>query len=350
MHLIFCHSSSIVITMDIRKYLVRIDRNGQRTPLQYERDVNPPTSDRKGRLRTASNRKAPYTSRVRRPLIESDKQYILDLGQKDLGARECSVCRMLYERGDVIDEKHHQTYHDAFVNGIRLNEWKLERILLYMDDVSRILCVLPTDPKHMLNKVDELLRMSDRELGIGVTIDQMSRDFMYLLYVTPRRRVAGLVVGERIQQASRVVCEEPLTVSTQLEPAEVGVSRLWVHHNHRGNGIATILVDVLRANLYRECIVPRSKVAFSDPTTDGKDFAKKYTKQDDFLVYTFITWSITLCFTYTHTYTHSANLLSYFDFKSSHTRFFLIVSRSFCDFFLIMLTQRNLHKFFVFYP
>jgi N-acetyltransferase len=298
--------------MDIRKYLVRIDSNGQRTPLQYERDATstditprrrPRRSHHSGhgsgctsgadsggerRAGLGSNRKAPY-ARPKRPLIESGKQYILDLGQKDIGARECSVCKMLYERADVTDEKHHQAHHDAYVNGIRLNEWKFERILMYMDDGARVSCVLPSDPKHMRNKVDELLRLSDRELGIGVPLDQMSRDFMYLMYVTSRRRVAGFVVGERIRQAARLVCEDPLSVSTDLETAEVGVSRLWVHHSYRGQGIATVLVDVLRANLYRERIVARRHVAFSDPTTNGKDFAKKFTDDQHFLVYAFAT-------------------------------------------------------------
>ena len=77
-----------------------------------------------------------------------------------------------------------------------------------------------------------------------------------------------------------------LQVSGQLEAASIGISRMWVLPGHRRKGIARALVDCARSHLVFAHIPPRSAVAFSAPTPAGRAFARRYTQQDDFYVYT----------------------------------------------------------------
>jgi pyridoxine/pyridoxamine 5'-phosphate oxidase len=65
----------------------------------------------------------------------------------------------------------------------------------------------------------------------------------------------------------------------QSDPARkvscpIGVLRLWVAAVHRRRGIATAAVDAARHN--EPGMVPRCRVAFSEPTDAGLVFATKY--------------------------------------------------------------------------
>ncbi|RWS03971.1 N-acetyltransferase ESCO2-like protein [Dinothrombium tinctorium] len=226
------------------------------------------------------------STRRRVPLLKSNDQYAIDAGQRDFDASRCKMCNMLYTVGEITDEKHHADYHDMFVNGLRFSGWKKERVYKYLDDGSRVIAVLSKDPKFMLKKLDDLFKIADLELNINVNIQSSVRDSsLYLIYVTLDGRIAGFVAAEGIQEASQLVAEDSMTVSTESVPATCGVSRLWVHPNYRRQGIATVLLDVLRANFLKDSIIKREDLAFSDPTVNGKDFAKKYTGKSRFLIY-----------------------------------------------------------------
>eukprot|EP00667_Euglena_gracilis_P012914 EG_transcript_13294 len=64
-----------------------------------------------------------------------------------------------------------------------------------------------------------------------------------------------------------------------------GISRIWVHSCARRRGIATILVEVARKHLVYGFEFPPSQVAFSQPTRDGKLFARTYTGTEQLMVY-----------------------------------------------------------------
>ena len=263
----------------------------------------------------------------RLPLVESKTQYAIDAGQWDFDGTTCKECRMVYTKGEVTDEKHHSEYHNLYSRGLRWSNWKNERCWgvheVYGPDgciqsLQKVIAILPSDPKVWLNKVDSLFTVADRELGINCNLFDCKKDSsVYLVLVSrkvtavtseaaaaavettpsgrikkPDERVAGFLAAEGIKAAGRLVSENPLCISTLEEPASVGVARIWVHHDFRRQGVATKLLDTLRANFLSKVqsppvdrILKREEVAFSDPTNEGLLFAKKFTGQDKFLVY-----------------------------------------------------------------
>lgn len=295
-----------------------------------------PTSGVKRPLKTYAKTegKAVKKSRKKMPFIDSNEQYAIDAGQKDFDASRCKTCHMIYTKGEVTDEKHHADYHETFTKGIRWSQWLKppERVLRYSSTenrIERVVAVLPSDPKSWLKKVDSLFSIADRELGINMSLfDCIKSSSVYLILVsthvntlqttpsscgqkraspsingrnsplTPVRktkdeRVAGFLAAEGIQEANRLVSENPLAICTEFEPAVVGVTRLWVRHEFRKSGVATKLLDTLRANYLKltkssgdsERILKKEEIAFSDPTDDGLIFAQKYTTQKKFLVF-----------------------------------------------------------------
>lgn len=204
---------------------------------------------------------------------------------------------MLYTVGEIVDEHHHSKYHESFMKSLKFN-WQNPRILKIFDDYSMIVAVRPGDPKFMLKKVDELFSVADMELGIRVNLEaSMKPSSMYLLYIQAvgvkqtskstslDKRIAGFTAAEEITIGSPLVSENPLSVSTSSKEAEIGINRLWVHPNYRKQGIATHLLDVLRANFIKDKIVLRSKMAFSDATATGIEFAKRYAGTPNFLIF-----------------------------------------------------------------
>lgn len=68
-------------------------------------------------------------------------------------------------------------------------------------------------------------------------------------------------------------------------PAVCGVRGLWVSRSERRKGIATKLLDAMRKTFCLGYILEPCQCAFSQPTSDGKDFAASYCQKDSFLIY-----------------------------------------------------------------
>lgn len=54
----------------------------------------------------------------------------------------------------------------------------------------------------------------------------------------------------------------------------IGILRFWVVEKYRRQGLATILIDAARH--HEEEVIPKTMVAFSEPTEDGMNFATHY--------------------------------------------------------------------------
>ena len=265
---------------DLRNYFPVFERKAQ-------------TSDKKLKpLRSVGQKrsKSVTRNRVKRKLslFSASDQYALDFGQKDFDSKRCKTCNMLFTIGEVVDERTHEEYHDMFVNSLKFNGWKQEDVVAVYED-GRIIRVVPQNkPKYMLKKVDELFKVADIELGINVDLQSsLKSSSVFLLFATKTKRIAGFVAAERIKWANQLISEEPFIASTQNISAECGVARIWTHPNFRRQKVATRLLDTLRANFTLGKLVDKSQLAFSDPTINGKDFAKNYTKRNDFLVYSY---------------------------------------------------------------
>jgi len=110
-----------------------------------------------------------------------------------------------------------------------------------------------------------------------------------LLYISAAS-VAGVLVGHPLTQAF-AVCPDAssdgaLCCSPQAQAATVGVRAIWVHAQHRRKGVASTLLDALRAVVLPGAVVlPRNGIAFSPPTPQGRALAEQYTHTREFLVY-----------------------------------------------------------------
>lgn len=234
---------------------------------------------------SASKRTRPSPSRKK--LFSSSEQYFLDFGQKDFEAYKCAVCGMMYNRGELEEERTHDNYHDKFVNSIKVHDWKYAQVVAQFLD-GHVLRVVATSPAYMLRKVNELFEVADMELGIHQDVrSSISATTVVLIFVSQHKRIAGFVAAEGIVAANRLISDQPtLLASTDDEPATVGIARIWTHPNYRRQRIATRLLDTLLAHFQPDqAPVSREVLAFSDPTLLGNNFAKKYFHTEHFLIY-----------------------------------------------------------------
>ena len=61
--------------------------------------------------------------------------------------------------------------------------------------------------------------------------------------------------------------------------ATLGVRQIWVHNGFRRKSVARSLVDAARKSFIFGSVVMRSHTAFSQPTTDGLNFALAYSQE-----------------------------------------------------------------------
>jgi N-acetyltransferase len=118
--------------------------------------------------------------------------------------------------------------------------------------------------------------------------------FQHYLYLR-KNKIIGCLIAEQIKYGNLVHFDELEDTQTtaetiqeyslEKEKAICGISKLFVFENYRKQKIAYQLVETARMNLIYGFEIPKDQIAFSQPTLDGKIFALKYFKKDDFLVY-----------------------------------------------------------------
>ncbi|KAI2805435.1 hypothetical protein RDWZM_008707 [Blomia tropicalis] len=272
------------------KYHPIFDRRWQSTIKERESNSDSTSSSsskcKPVRSKSNGNRTKPYSSSSRKKLFKWNDQYFLDCGQKNFDPIRCKTCNMVYTIGTVEDEKTHQDYHDTFINGIKYRQWKNEDIMAQYED-GRIIRVMPSSPHYMLKKMDELFKVADIELGVNVDLkSSITSTSQFFVFITKSsKRFAGFAFVERIATANWLISEEPLTSSTVDVPAECGVSRLWIQPAFRRKRIATRLLDTIRNHFIAGSVISKDKLAFSDPSPCGNEFAKAYMQSNRFLIY-----------------------------------------------------------------
>ncbi|XP_022258606.1 N-acetyltransferase ESCO2-like [Limulus polyphemus] len=119
--------------------------------------------DKSGTKSPATRKASPRIKPRVRYSTKGDKkeQLIIDAGQRELGARQCPTCNMVYMIGEPQDEKCHSSYHDMFISRLKFPGWKKERVLGAFID-GRVIMVLPTDSSFMVKKVEEIRQFVDR--------------------------------------------------------------------------------------------------------------------------------------------------------------------------------------------
>ncbi|KAH6923295.1 hypothetical protein HPB50_026712 [Hyalomma asiaticum] len=215
-------------------------------------------------------------------------QLIIDAGQKKFGHTMCPTCGMVYTIGDADDEKLHVKHHRTFLAVMKFPGWKNQReVGLYPD--GKVIMVSPNDPKNMLNKMDEIRQMVDRELGILVDGSAPRVPQMYFVFVSYTKTVLGFLSAQEIKQGYRMIPGENgqsgYCCEVNPTPAVCGVSRIWTAPFYRRKKVASRLLDRLRMNFSFGCPIESRKIAFSDPTLMGRELAAAYTRNDRFLVF-----------------------------------------------------------------
>ncbi|XP_032663897.1 N-acetyltransferase ESCO2 [Odontomachus brunneus] len=213
-------------------------------------------------------------------------QYQLDAGQKHFGATQCPECNVVYQLGDAEDENAHLNYHNS-IRTLRFQGWKNERVM--SEDPftsSRVILVEPNDPKQYWKKVSDILAVVDRDLGLA---DMKLSDYenkKVFLYIR-EKNVLGVLVAEHIKTAHRMIPEliELDCCTAESTPTKCGINVVWTAMSHRRQGIATKLVNTLRAKFFYGYVMSLDDIAFSTPSPSGKIFAEKYTKTRNFKVY-----------------------------------------------------------------
>ncbi|XP_015118927.1 uncharacterized protein LOC107042403 isoform X2 [Diachasma alloeum] len=213
-------------------------------------------------------------------------QYQLDAGQKRFGTTQCLDCGIVYQIGEPEDENAHLNYHNSFKT-LKFNGWKNERVV--MEDPmtgSRIITIEKTDPKTSWKKVEDVLAVVDRDLGLADMELTDYHDKKIYLYIR-NKTIFGVLIAEPVKTAHKMIPElvEFDCCSTEDTPVKCGVNVIWTAMSHRRQHIATKLLDALRTNYFYGYILTLDDIAFSMPTPTGKIFAEKYTKTRNFKVY-----------------------------------------------------------------
>lgn len=236
--------------------------------------------------RTSPTKCAPTHNRtgikLKRPRTDKD-QLILDVGQSNLKEVHCSGCGLLYVNGDDLDEAFHANHHSA-CKALTFPNWKNTRCVRIWN-FDTIVQVKQGDAKAWWEKVRQVLEVVDKELGYPEEWDPPSQVYLHI----KKNRIVGCLTAKPLKSAHRLLPDLGLTAnfcSEETYPVKVGISRLWVHAEHRRDGIASVLVDTLRRSYSFGMILKIDDIAFSAPTEDGKQFATKYCQRQDYLVYT----------------------------------------------------------------
>ena len=174
---------------------------------------------------------------------------------------------MVYAPG-LEDKRHERFCKQARSDLVEWRASKKDRALVEYDDGQ----VFVVDAgSERFAKLGKLLRT---ELGTCADDGAAARTmFAFVL----DGAVVGCVVTERIAEAYESRADNVLHRASP-KPARLGVAQMWVHSAHRRKGIAARLVDAARSHDAYPAAVPKSLVAFSQPTLFGALFASAYHK------------------------------------------------------------------------
>jgi N-acetyltransferase len=232
---------------------------------------------------------------------KKDDQYVLDVRKKGF-AITCKVCGMLYNEGQKEDEGTHRDFHRRFEQLVKFSGWKDERVLERLDGQdrggARVVAVHSEDKPAHLSKVAQVKQAMDTEMGIPVTGRSLmaasgDKAFMYIsasgvaigCAIIQRASTGFAVAVDAISQTQDGERDSVLCSEREPVPCSMGVRQMWVHPQHRRKSVMTTILDSARSNLNFGTTIPRTAVAFTQTTRDGRRFASKYFGGENFLVY-----------------------------------------------------------------
>lgn len=143
------------------------------------------------------------------PPAKRCRQYFLDLGQADFTHTTCRVCGLVYARGLESDEKLHSSFHRSQLKGIHYKGWSNERVAYQVSsEGDRVVYVLPGDPSGYLNKVGEVVKVMEQEMGLSPGWLWQKKHCKAYLFISASKKIVGCVIAERISSAFPIVPHE----------------------------------------------------------------------------------------------------------------------------------------------
>uniref|UniRef100_A0ACD5USX7 Uncharacterized protein n=2 Tax=Avena sativa TaxID=4498 RepID=A0ACD5USX7_AVESA len=261
-------------------------------------------------------------------------QFHLELGQPDFLLHMCAVCGMMYARGNDEDEKVHGAYHKSYFQGVPFKGWCDENVVARSEGGDRIVLATCENSFTRNSKVQEVIKVVEKELGFGE--GQLLHKLCKVYLFVSGGRIVGCLVAEPIKAAHRVIPSpssenrsdlldnktESAQVNHTLEfgkisfkrevlrrhnhpgknkeesqgpgaiiceeeavPAVCGFRAIWVVPSRRRKGIGSQLMDAARKSFCEGSTLGISQCAFTPPTSAGKALVSSYCKMSAFLVY-----------------------------------------------------------------
>ncbi|KAI3447403.1 hypothetical protein Pfo_004068 [Paulownia fortunei] len=254
---------------------------------------------------SGSNGKASKERGSDEKLIDSRPAKDCKVCQSDFLLHTCTTCGFKYASRDEGDEKFHKTFHKNYTHGIPFKGWCSERIIDELDR-GRIVLVQDGDPPAQQNKVEDIMKMMEMELGEGWIFNKQCKVYLFI----SSRRISGCVVAEPIKKAYMILLSstrEKYDNATSNEKRRTSVAlqfggvslereirRSDFFQNHGGgsrDGVglcedeAVPAVCGIRA-IDLGLILNHTQLAFSESTSVGKALISSYTRTSSFLVYT----------------------------------------------------------------
>lgn len=261
-------------------------------------------------------------------------QFHLELGQPDFLLHACAVCGMMYARGNDEDEKVHRAYHKTYFQGVPFKGWRDETVVARSEGGDRIIIAGGENSCTRNSKVQEVIKVVEKELGFGEgkLLHKLCKVYLFV----SSGRIVGCLVAEPIKAAHKVIPSsssedkhelpdnkiEPAQANHTLEfgkisfkrevlrrhnhpdknreesqgpgaticeqeavPAVCGFRAIWVVPSRRRKGLGSQLMDAARKSFREGNALGISQCAFTPPTSAGKALASSYCKTSAFLVY-----------------------------------------------------------------
>ncbi|XP_063629188.1 N-acetyltransferase eco [Cydia splendana] len=214
-------------------------------------------------------------------LKDGSNQYVIDAGQKQFGATQCTECGVIYQIGDPQDEHDHLVHHNA-TDVLKFNGWKEECVVGRWDGAR---CIRVRGGEANWKRVATLLtRVVHAQLGYHAELPGEIHTYTAYLYID-KKQIAGCAIVQPKTRAFKLIPGDPDCCTVEDYPVKCGISRIWTHLSHRRRGVASRLLDCARASVLYGGAVATHDIAFSAPTSAGKALATKYCGTDQFYVY-----------------------------------------------------------------
>lgn len=124
-----------------------------------------PVFDKNRQILPVSKNNSPAKN-TRSQKLDKD-QMIIDAGQSLTDLQTCLECSFVFNPGNQEDDAEHLKYHSLSKQGVKFQGWKSQRVVgEFVAEDAKIIVVKPNDHFTHWAKVNEVLNVVDKQLGI----------------------------------------------------------------------------------------------------------------------------------------------------------------------------------------